>query len=300
MKSVVDNWKAFKPFEKIGAVATLVGLVAAVYAGFAYLNDLTKDTEKQIVIFDKKTHLGDNDQASFGGTSSPFVESPGAEQGAHLLIYNKKNKSFVSTNGLPTEVQNILNFYGVRYLKTNLSAYKHTVAVNPANKKGEQYPGNSVQIDPFTKLIWLGNAGSFYHEKATVGITSTVNLFQYFKDNGFNPEETKIKKAAFRYHGLHSGKRKSQPDNVEVVINGKIYPIKFKSNKVREEEHVAVTIQPEILNLTPTGTNRFTIMVLTYQEKYPIPSPNKEYTKKGPGHFRDIELWKGTLELVID
>ena len=300
MKLTVNDWKALSLFKKIGVLATLVGLIVAVYSGHIYFNDLTRDTVKQIVIFNKKTHLGDNDQERFGATSSPFVEYPDAEQGAHLLIYNKKEKSFVSANGFPAEVQNLLNFYSGRYQGVNLSAYKHVLGVKPSGNEGEQYPGSSVQIDPSTKLVWVENAGNFYHEKAAVGITSTVNLFQYLKENGFAPDKTKIKKAIFWYHGLHSEKQQGQLDNVEVVINGKIYPVKFESSE-SGEEFVAVKIQSRSLNLTPDSINRFTIMVSPYQEKYPIPQPTAEkYKKVGPGHFRDIELWKGVLELVID
>jgi len=279
----------------------LVGLLATGYGGYIYLNELTKDTVKRIIVFDKKTHLGDNDPASFGGTSSPFVGSPGIEQKALLLIYNKKEKNFISTNEFPAEVQKILGFYGRRYQEANLSAYKHVLGVKPSSHEGEQYPGSSVKIDSVTKLIWKENSGNFYREKAAVGITSTVNLFQYLKKNGFDPDKTKIKKAIFWYHGLHSGKRQGQPDNVEVVINGKIYPVKFSSNKVGKEEFVAVKILTRSLNLTPDSTNRFTIMVSPYQEKYPVPrTASEKYEKIGPGHFRDIELWKGVLELVID
>ena len=236
MMPIIKNWKKLTPFEKIGAIATVVGLIAAVYGGYTFLVEKTKDTEKRIVVFDKKTHLGDNDQANFGGTSSPYFESPGAEIGAHLLVYDKKEKGFISTNGFPTEVQRILNYYGRRYQESNLSAYQHVVGIKPSKSEEDQYPGNSVQIDLYTKLVWVENGGSFYHKKAAVGITSTINLFQYLKENGFYPEETKIKKAKFWYHGLHSGKRQSQPDNVELIVNSKLHQIKFKSNKVREEE----------------------------------------------------------------
>ncbi len=300
MTPIIENWKRLTPFEKIGAIATVVGLVAAVYGGYAFFVKKTKDTEIRIVVFDKKTHLGDNDQATYGGTSLPYFESPGAETGAHLLVFDKKDNRFIST-GFPTEVMGILNYYGGRYQESNLSAYQHVVGIEPSEPEKDQYPGSSVQIDLYTKLVWVENGGSFYHEKAAVGITSTINLFQHLKENGFYPEETKIKKAKFWYHGLHSGKRQSQPDNVELVVNSKVHQIKFKSNKVREEELVAVTIDPEIINLSPTSTNRFTLVVLPYQEKFPIPPPSlKGYKQVGPGHFRDIELWKGTLELVID
>lgn len=279
----------------------LVGLIAAVYGGYTYFNNLTEDTVKRIVVFDKKTHLGDNDPASFGGTAAPLVKSSGAEQETHLLMYSKKEKSFISTNEFPAEIQKVLGFYGRRYQEANLSAYKHVLGVNPSSHEGDQYPGSSVKIDSVTKLIWKENSGNFYREKAAVGITSTVNLFQYLKENGFDPDKTKIKKAIFWYHGLHSGKRQGLLDNVEIVINGKIYPVKFSSNKVGKEEFVAVKILTRSLNLTPDSTNRFTIMVSPYQEKYPVPqTASEKYEKIGPGHFRDIELWKGVLELVID
>ena len=178
MKPIIENWKRLTPFEKIGTFATVVGLFAVLYGGYAFLVKKTKDTEKRIVVFDKKTHIGDNDQASFGGTSSPYVESPGAEIGAHLLVYDKKENGFISTKGFPTEIQRILNYYGSRYQESNLSAYKHVVGVKPSKPEEDQYPGSSVQIDSFTKLVWVENGGSFYHKKAAVGITSTINLFQ--------------------------------------------------------------------------------------------------------------------------
>jgi len=297
MKPLINNWKSLTPFEKIALVVAVVG---SIYGGITFLLDKTKDTNKQIIVFNKKTHLGDNDQSSFGGTSSPFVESPGSEGKVHLLEYDKKEQSFKSKNGFPTEVQEILNFYGGQYAKANLEAYKHVVGVSPKIDADKSYPGNSVQIDRYTKLIWRENSGEFYHQEAAVGLTATINLYQYLLNNGFSPEETSIKKATFRFHGLHSGKRPSQPDNVQIVVNRKIYPMKYKSNNVREEESIDINIPAETLNLAATGTNRFTIMVLPYQENYPVPPPKSQYEQRGPGHFRDIELWSGKLELVID
>ncbi|WP_321367842.1 hypothetical protein [uncultured Desulfuromusa sp.] len=301
MKKIFEHWKELRPFEKVAAIGALIGIFAALYGGYSFIENKTKDTKERIVIFNKKTHLGDNDQANLGGTSSPYVESPGAEDGAHLLIFDKSKNSFLSTNGFPTEIQSILNHYGKRYNASNLSAYKHVLAVDSSYIDTNQYQGNSVQIDQFTKLIWKENSGSFYHEKAAVGITSTLNLFNYFKGKGLDPQEVKIKKSTFWYHGLHSGKRDEQKDNVELVVNNSAHILLFKSNKVREEELVSISINPELLNLSPTSTNRFTLVVLPYQEKLPIPPTKQEkYKRIGPGHFRDIELWNGTLELIVD
>ena len=77
----------------------------------------------------------------------------------------------------------LLNYYGSRYQESNLSAYQHVVGIEPSEPEKDQYPGSSVQIDSYTKLAWVENGGSFYHEKAAVGITSTINLFQYSKNS---------------------------------------------------------------------------------------------------------------------
>ncbi|MEW8350661.1 MAG: hypothetical protein AB2689_21640 [Candidatus Thiodiazotropha taylori] len=297
MKSLIDNWKGLKPFEKIGTVVAVVGTI---YGGIAFISEKTKDTDKQIVVFNQKTHLGDNDQASFGGTASPFMVQPGAEEKAHLLVYDKALESFESTNGFPTEIQRVLAHYGKQYQKVNLGAYKHVVGVSPSSESDETYQGNSVLIDSYTKLIWRENNGTYYHEKAPVGITSTVNLNKILSDYGYNNGDAKIKSASFIYHGLHSGKRHSQPDSVELVVNNKIFAVNFRSNSVREEERISIPIPPEILNISETGTNRFTLIVLPYQEKYPLPPPDSAYLHKGPGHFRDIELWEGKLTVTID
>ena len=295
LRSLINEWRELKPSKK---VSVAVAVVVAIYSCYVFIAEKTKDTNAKIIVFNQKVHLGDNDLASFGGTSTPFIVQPGSEGTPHLIFYNKASKIFQSTNGFPTEIQHMATRYGRLYQHANLDAFKHIAAVTPSIIPDANYPGNSVQIDAHTKLIWRENGGSFYHENAAVGITSTINLNKFLAEAGH--DDARIKSASFVFHGIHSGKRSEQSDNVELVVNGKIFPVKFHSNNVREEERIAIPLPHEILNTSAVGTNRFTLVVLPYQERYPLPPPDSEYVRKGPGHFRDIELWEGTLFLTVD
>lgn len=300
IKGLRTHWQEWDVRQKLGAVGTVLAIIASLYAGTSFFIDLTKDKKEKIIVFAKKVHLGDNDQARFGGGETPLLENPGGEEGSYLLVFDKENRSFQSNFGFPTEVQNIAYFFGKRYIETNLSAYKHVKGISTSEVHKDRYLGQSVIIDSFTRLVWEENRGAFYHERAAVGISRTINLFQVLKDKGYEPSDISIKKAVFWYHGLHSGRRPDQNENVELVVNGKTYPLRFDSLDVRQEELVPVNLDPKTLSLARSKTNRFTLMVLPYQETYPIPTQGSGYELRGPGHFRDIELWEGFIELVID
>ncbi|GAF80311.1 unnamed protein product, partial [marine sediment metagenome] len=238
--------------------------------------------------------------ASLGGDRAPALPVPGGEKGAMVILYDKTKGTFKSDFGFPTEVQAIAYYYGPIYAKTNLSAYKHIQAISPTASFVSSYEGDSVQIGPSTLLIWKENNGDFYQEVAPIAVTRAVNLYAVLREKGYQPESVKLNKATLWLHGMHSSRRKDQPENVELIVNGVRHPIRYKGCGLRQEEIVPVQLEIKALSVNAPKPTRITITVLPFQERYPLPPPDSSYAQRGPAHFRDIEIWKAELELIID
>lgn len=300
MGSQKRGLKDWSFLEWIGALAAIVGIIGGSYAGVSYFYEKVKDKKESFVILDEKVHLGDNTMAAFGGDRVPTLPAPGREEGAMVLFYDKAKSTFRSEFGFPSEVQAIAQYYGPIYAETNLLAYQHIQAISPTGSFVSSYKGASIQIDTSTLLIWNEHNGNFYYEVAAVAVTHTVNLYAALREKGYQPESIKLKGATLWLHGMHSGRRPDQPENVEVVVNGVRHPIVYRRTGLRREELISVKLETDALSVKHPNPTHFTIIVLPFQERYPLPPPGSSYEQRGPGHFRDIEIWKAELELTID
>jgi len=284
----------------IGALAALIAIIGGIYAGISYFYEKVKDKKESVIILKKKVHLGDNTLASWGGERVPALPAPGGKKGAMVLFYDKATGSFKSDFGFPTDVLAIVHYYSPIYAKTNLLAYKHIQAISSTSSFVSSYEGDSVKIDASKLLIWSENNGDFYYEVAPVAITCVVNLYAVLRERGYLSETVKLKRATLWLQGIHSGRRPDQPENVEVIINGVRHQIRYDRSGLRQEEIVSVPLELGALSVNNPRPTCITIIVLPFQEKYPLPPPDSSYTREGPAHFRDIEIWKVELELTID
>ena len=92
----------------------------------------------------------------------------------------------------------------------------------------------------------------------------------------------------------------SKVDNVEIIVNEDRYPLHFQSYLLRNEEVIPLKIKVSSLSLREDYNNTFTIVVLPFKEDFPIPPPYLNMDKRGPAHFRDIEIGKCMLELELE
>ncbi len=256
-------------------------------------------------VFAGRVHLGDNLFARIGGRSLPTEDAPTPPRtDANLILYDKETKTFETSFGLPTHVQWVATHYGRMFDGFNLGAWKHISDLSANVDFRPQYEGASVQIDPTTTLVWIEDAvendeGHFYSRKAVVGRTVTKNLYEELRKQGFAPEGCRLARATLYLSGLHGSRRPDQPESVQVLVNQDLFTVAFRTLQLRSEEVVAVPIKPSSLSLEPEIATMFTIVVLPFQEEYPIPPPSVK-DRRGPAHFRDIEIGDCSIELVFD
>lgn len=179
----------------------------------------------------------------------------------------------------------------------NLDAWSHIKAMNFRMTPG--YNGHLVQIDNHTSLIWKENEGNFYYRYAPFAWAVTLNLYKELMFLNIDPAVQKIKSVKLVITGFHGGKRREQDEQIELLINDKIYKIAFGTPEVRNEEVIVINISPQDLIISPTASMNFAIIVLPFHEKYPIPPPHSKYPQMGPAHFRDIEIGDSYLEVSI-
>lgn len=257
-----------------------------------------------VPVFGGRVHLGDNIFARIGGKSLPTVDSPGPVPHARLVVFDKETAEFQTDFGLPTHVQWIAAHYRPVFSQANLDAWKHISELSANPEFRPKYEGAAVQIDSGTVLIWLHDAtidgdGHFYSRKAVVARTVTRNIYEELRSQGFRPEGRRLSDVTFYICGLHGSRRPEQPDNVQLVVNADIYSVPFKALVARNEEVVPLRLKPSSISIEPEDVTMFTLVVLPFQEEYPLPPPDAK-DRRGPGHFRDIEVGKCFLELCFD
>jgi hypothetical protein len=257
-----------------------------------------------VTVFSGRVHLGDNIFARIGGKSLPSVDAPVQIPKANLVIYDKETRGFQTDFGLPTHVQWLAAHYGVVFARFNLAAWRHIsdLSANPGFRP--TYEGATAQVDPSTALIWIEDAtvdgeGHFYSRKAIVARTVALNIYEELRSQGFRPEGRHLSDVTFYLCGLHGSRRPEQPDNVQLIVNRDIYSVPFKVLAVRTEEVVPLRIKPSSLSLEPEESTMFSLVVLPFEERHPIPPPGAE-DRRGPAHFRDIEVGQCFLELCFD
>ncbi len=254
-----------------------------------------------VSIFDKRIHLGDNIFSRVGGKSLPTQDAPSNLFDSGIIRFDKESGIFKTNFGLPTHVQMIAGYYGKIFDKYNLKAWKNISEISLFPKYQLTYEGSTVKIDAYTTLIWVPNAlhngnHNFYDREAAIGITITKNIYKELKRINYSPEGRRLESVKFYFSGLHGSKRPEQPDNVELVVNQEVYKVPFKSLLTRNEEVVSILIKPSSISLEPEQPTMFTLVVLPFQEKYPIPPPEQK-DRRGPAHFRDIEIGECYIEL---
>lgn len=257
-----------------------------------------------MTVFSERVHLGDNIFARIGGKSLPTVDSPGPIQHPLLIFFDKETEEFQTDFGLPTHVQWIAGYYKSIFAQANLGAWKHISELSANPEFRAEYEGAAVQIDSKTVLIWLQDAtihgeGHFYSRRAAVALTITLNIYEQLRSQGFRPEGRRLSDVTFYLCGLHGSRRPDQPDNVQLIVNRDIYSVPFKALIARNEEVVQMRLKPSSISIEPEDSTMFTLVVLPFQEGYPLPPPHTK-DRRGPGHFRDIEIGKCLLELCFD
>ncbi|MFC1825329.1 hypothetical protein ACFL9T_21670 [Thermodesulfobacteriota bacterium] len=253
-----------------------------------------------ILLFKDRVHLGDNVFSREGGMVFPSQDKPTIDKNEEVVYYNKENKVFYTYFGTTTGVQFIESAFREHYEKLNLEAYKHIFAGSVTEVEKETYKGSSVQIDPKTLLIWKQGMGNFYDKIAAIARTKSINIFKEFMIQNIDPRNKVITRAFVRMEGFHGGRRSGQLDNIDLLINDQRYPIEFKYDAPRNEEFIEIELKNiQNLNIKNPGRNTIiSIVVLPYQEEYPLPPPDSEFVKMGPAHFRDVEI--GNVNLLIE
>lgn len=264
---------------------------------------IKRDVDPAISIFKGKVHLGDNTFARIGGNSLPTIDDPLSQGGQEIVFYDKETKSVKTSFGLPTCVQILANHYLPIFENVNLDAWKHISVLKDMNDFSPTYENASVKIDFATTLIWIEDAtvngqGHFYSRLAPFARTKTLNIFNELKKIGFHPEGRRLAGAIFTITGLHGSRRPDQPDNINLIVNQKIYPIPFKSLMARNEEVVSIHIDTSSFSLDPDKNTMFSIVVLPFKEKAPLPPPTHKY-REGPAHFRDVEVGDCSLNFTF-
>lgn len=278
----------------LGIAGVLLTIIFGIRNEFVSKKSQTDKTYR-IIIYKGNKHLGDNIFARVGGLSLPKWDDPLNQDETELIYYDKEEHTFLTRWGLPKSVQNIVNKYSILFSEVNLEAWKNIVASNEI--KTNKYKGHQIQVDDTTVLRWEESAGDFYYRYAVVARVETINLYERLMFLSYDPVGKELKSAKLILKGLHGSKRAGQPDNVELFIGDNSYALQFGSLFLRNEEVLKIELNPEHLKISPTESNIFGIVVLPFNEEYPLPPPDSSYKKRGPSHFRDIEVGDTFLEL---
>ena len=254
----------------------------------------------EVPVFQGSTvHLGDNIFSRVGGKNMPTKDDPTNQSGT-LVYYDKENNSFSTNFGLPDIVQTISSHYSKIYQSTNIDAWRHIEAIDLStqSKPVPSYENQIYQLDFSTLLIWHENHGNFYLPNTPVAIVDDIDLYNILKENGFSPDSERPKKIIFWFSGLHGGLEKGQDNNVDLIINTAVYPLEFNTDYAKQKGTVGVFIDPNDLSFSSDYTNSIGVIVRPFQEHSPVPPASFKGDKRGPGHFRDIEIGNCSLELI--
>ncbi len=292
-------FKNYKKWSKPTKIGIWIGVLSIILTMIGFILQIFPSPKTyKINVFSGSRHLGDNIFARVGGESLPKWDDPLAEMPDYdLIYYDKETKRFLSRWGQPLSVQKLVFHYGNIYKKFNLEAWENIFSTSeePINT----YPGQTVKIDSETFLTWKEKKGNFYYRYAVVGRVAILNLYKELSMLGVDLEKAKPKKINLVFSGMHGGKRADQNENIELVINDKIYPFEFSQLFTRQEEVIKYNIEIKNIIISKPNETYLSIFVLPFQEVGPLPPPNSEYLKEGPSHFRDIEIEGIYLEIVI-
>lgn len=288
-------WLAFAVFTVGGGTASLYSVVLS-SSPRATVD--VRPTTLRIPVFEEQTvRLGDNIYSRFGGRDIPARDSPGGP-GKFIVYYDKADEAFQTYIGLPDLVQVVALRYGDYLKSVNLAAWKH-VTQQPRAEAPPAYDNAAVRIDSQTVLVWKANEGAFYDRVAAMAALQNINIYRELLRLGHAIESKDVEKVTFWCEGLHGGKRPDQPENIELIVDSTVIPIAFSSTATRQLENVHISIPREALNIRRDKTVSIGVVVLPYQEIAPAPPPTWSGDRRGPAHFRDVELRGCEIELSL-
>ena len=305
-KAMIRLWREFKSKypkwvlpTKIGLSLGFIGVILSFISLFLTIFPIHINEGKKlrIAVFEGRKHLGDNIYARVGGISLPTLDDPYRQNLEGLIFWDKEKNICLTTWGSPQIVQTICSYYKNIFEKYNLKAWRHISEVDHISTP--EYMGQFIQIDPKTILTWKENKGNFYYRYAPFAWVITINFYKQLMFLNVDPSKQEIKSVKLILTGLHGSKRENQPEQVELLVGNKIYPLLFNSMLLRNEEVIIINLDKTDLNFEPTMSTNFAIIVLPFQEKYPLPPKNSKFEKRGPAHFRDIEVGDSYLEIEI-
>jgi hypothetical protein len=282
-----------KPLEWLAYLVFTAGAGAISYVGLFRDSGSSKALGTGMVrlsLFDNQTiRLGDNVYARQGGRDLPDRDVPGS-QWRYTVYYDKLTRELKTDFGTPDVVHELGARFGPRILETNLAAWQHITLSDVAD--GDMSSNGA--------LGWAERRGNYYDRVAAFAVFQQVNLYRELIRLGQTPEEVKIAQANFWCEGLHGGKRPEQPSNIVVLIDSSLVPLVFSAMTLRQLENVRVPLPSQSFSLSSDKTLQVAVVVLPFEEEHPTPPLGWSGDRRGPAHFRDVELRACELSLTLE